>query len=82
MNDPADFTRGIEIAHKSGPLRVELTASQAVSIVAMIQVACRHPGTRANYSREVAEAFARLLQAELGRRCADVDRLLEGRDDE
>ncbi|HTU18534.1 MAG TPA: hypothetical protein VMG10_10780 [Gemmataceae bacterium] len=72
-----EFVASLERAEAAGPLLVELSPTQAVSIIGIIQLACRHPGTRGSASRETAEAFARLMQASLERRSPDLGRLVE-----
>lgn len=77
MTDEQLFAAGCAAAEQQGNLLIEIGAVNATCLIAIIQLACRHPGLRGSESRKYAERFARTLQEELGRRNADLGRLLE-----
>jgi hypothetical protein len=58
-------------------LQIEMRADQLFTLIAMIQLASRHPGTRGSSAAEEVIAIARDLQEKVFGPEAELDRLLE-----
>lgn len=74
MSDVDDFVAALRSVRE--PIVLQMTLDQAVTLIANIQLACRHPGNRGP-SRKIAEAIARVVQDAIAQESPEAGRLLE-----
>jgi hypothetical protein len=78
MTTPEEFseilTRELAKCHR---LKIDLPPEMAVSLIAVIQLAKRHPQAKWTKVMDTVTTFARYLQETLGESSPEIDRLLE-----
>ena len=66
----------LALEQAGGMIRVDLGPEEAFALIALLQLACRHPGCLGK-PREVAESVGRFVQAAFARHSELLDRFLE-----
>lgn len=71
------FTRAVERAESKGPVALQLTVTQCVNLVAVLQLVSRHPHARYSQPIQQVIGWARQIHAYLEERDEELGRLLE-----
>jgi hypothetical protein len=77
MTDEEVLAAACERLAAHGPVRLDLGVAECVTLIAVIQLASRHPAARSSPSIQEAVAIARQIQDGMAAREPDIGRLLE-----